>query len=292
MLLGASVRRPREPVLLATGEGLTCSHRSPVYFQHSVCPHHFTNTADGKSARASISVPIARRPSCTAATSCLSVSPASGAADTTSFMARWVQCFWPLRVAWRRLVQHGLFALLALLTDPHATRTPPPSSAAGFAADSALTYDFGEQDVATGRRSFHVRASATASHTFAPRTLPVGTHTLFACAKDEAGAQACATAEVTVEAAAAAVTAADISSLGAALTTASASGSTDALMSAVRQLSAAAVASRDDEAAAAAAATQAASAMDALQSALSGSGATPEESLGMASAGGAVFKRK
>ncbi|PSC71100.1 putative DNA-3-methyladenine glycosylase 2 [Micractinium conductrix] len=216
---------------------------TPSFAGHTVMIN-VTATADGKSARASISVPIARRPSCTAATSCLSVSPASGAADTTSFMA----------------------------------------SAAGFAADSALTYDFGEQDVATGRRSFHVRASATASHTFAPRTLPVGTHTLFACAKDEAGAQACATAEVTVEAAAAAVTAADISSLGAALTTASASGSTDALMSAVRQLSAAAVASRDDEAAAAAAATQAASAMDALQSALSGSGATPEESLGMASA--------
>lgn len=61
-----------------------------------------TVTANGKSATASISVPIARRPACTAA-SCLAVSPASGATDSTTFVA----------------------------------------SASGFVADAALVYDFG-----------------------------------------------------------------------------------------------------------------------------------------------------
>ena len=236
--------------------------------------------ADGKNATASITVTMARRPSCTVGGgACLSVSPASGAVDNTSFVA----------------------------------------TASGFAADSTLLYDFGVQSAA-GKQSFFVRSAADPRFTFAPRVLPEGASTMFVCAKgtalappalrhtlrraragrarpapfcpaDQAGAQACSTANVTVLPAAQQVTAADISALGSSLTTALSSGSTDAVLSVVRQLSAAASsqptdAPPEDAAAASAAATeQAESAMGAMEDLL-GADATVEESLGVADAGG------
>ena len=70
------------------------------------CPPAYllTPPADGKTATASFAVTIARRPTCTTSF-CLTVSPASGAVDTTAFVA----------------------------------------AASGFAADSALVYHFGVQ---------------------------------------------------------------------------------------------------------------------------------------------------
>lgn len=110
--------------------------------QHSlVPPHSFRTAAINKVAKSSISVAIARRPSCTAA-ACLAVSPSSGAADSTAFAA----------------------------------------SASGFAADSALVYDFGVQ-LPSGRRDTHARGASDPRFTFAPRTLPAGPHTLFVCAR-------------------------------------------------------------------------------------------------------------
>lgn len=106
---------------------------------------------------------------------------------------------------------------------------------------------------------------------------------------DQTGAQACSTADVDVEPAAQQVTAADITALGDSLDTALASGSTDALVSVVRQLSAATSASSasgaTSEEAVAAATEQAENAMGAMESLLSGEGATVEETLGVASAG-------
>lgn len=100
--------------------------------------------ADGKSAIASIAVPIARRPACTATGgSCLSVSPTSGPLDTTSFTL----------------------------------------TASGFVADGALTYDFGVQDASSGRRNHHMRGAAERAFTFAAHVLPVGENMLFVCAK-------------------------------------------------------------------------------------------------------------
>lgn len=99
--------------------------------------------ANGKSATASIAVPIARRPACTAASgSCLTVSPASGTTDATTFVA----------------------------------------SASAFVADAALVYDFGER-LAGGRSEFHVRGAADPTFSFAPRVLGAGDHTLFVCAR-------------------------------------------------------------------------------------------------------------
>ncbi|KAL4452032.1 hypothetical protein ABPG75_007694 [Micractinium tetrahymenae] len=217
----------------------------PVFADGATITIHVTASADGKSATASLAVPIARRPACTAAAgaSCLAASPASGPQDTTAFAA----------------------------------------TASGFAADSSLTYDWGTQDAA-GRREYFARGTADAAFTFAPRVLPAGSATLFVCARDANGAQACSTTAVNVTAPAAAVSAADIANIADSLSTAVAAGSTHALLSAVRQLSAASAATGTDAGAAAAAAAQAEGAMGALQSALSGDGATVEESLGVAAA--------
>ncbi|PRW57206.1 receptor for egg jelly precursor [Chlorella sorokiniana] len=199
-----------------------------------------TATANGKSATASITVPIARRPACTAA-SCLAVSPASGATDTTAFVA----------------------------------------SASGFVADSALVYDFGVR-LADGRSTYHARGAADPTFSFAPRVLEAGQHTLFVCARDPTGAQACSTATVTVTAAAAAPTAADVSAVASSLDTAVAAGSTGALLSAVRQLSAVAASGSAD--AQAAAASTAETAVGALSALAGDAGATVEDSLGAAAA--------
>ena len=85
------------------------------------------------------------------------------------------------------------------------------------------------------------------------------------------------------------VTAADIDTIASSLTTALAAGSTEALVSAVRQLSAATsdTASAGAEAQAAAE-QQAENAMGAMESMLSGDGASVDDSLGVASAGGCM----
>ena len=197
--------------------------------------------ANGKSATASITVPIARRPACTAA-SCLVVSPTSGPTDTTTFAA----------------------------------------AASGFVADAPLVYDFGVRS-ADGRSQYHARGAASPSFSFAPRVLEAGQHTLFVCARDPTGAQACSTAVVTVGAAAAAPTAADVSALASSLDTAVAAGSSDALLSAVRQLSA--VAAAGGAATQAAATTAAESAVGALNALAGSEGASVEDSLGAAAAG-------
>lgn len=111
--------------------------------------------AGGKSASATLEVPVARRPACASGASCLAAAPLSRDAGAGS----------------RRRLLAG-----------------PPSadsfelSAAGFAADSPLTFDFGEQ-LANGRRDYHARDSASPTYAFELRTLPPGEHTLFACAR-------------------------------------------------------------------------------------------------------------
>lgn len=216
-------------------------HKKPVL----PCPHQppilILPAANGKSATASITVPIARRPACTAA-ACLAVSPASGATDTTTFVA----------------------------------------TATGFVADSALVYDFGLR-LADGRTQYHTRGAADPAFSFAPRVLEAGQHTLFVCARDPTGTQACSDASVTVAAAAAPPTAADVSAVASSLTTAVAAGSTAALLSAVRQLSAVAATGGAD--AQAAAASTAETALGALSTLTADAGATVEDSLGAAAAG-------
>lgn len=152
---------------------------------------------DGKTATASISVPIARRPACTAADgACLSVTPTTGSEDNATFLA----------------------------------------AAVGFAADSSLVYDFGVL-LADGRRDVHARGGTDPAFAFAPRVLRAGNHTLFACARDLSDAQACSTATVSVQAAVAPVTADDIDALGDDVDAAVASGSSRAVSSSVRRLS-------------------------------------------------------
>lgn len=119
------------------------SSGAPVFPDGATITLVLTCTAKGKSASASIAVPIARRPSCSSAASCLTVSPAAGPADT-AFTA----------------------------------------TAAGFVANGALTYDFGER-LAGGRSEYHVRGRADPQYIFARLVLAPGTHTLFVCAKGE-----------------------------------------------------------------------------------------------------------
>jgi len=115
---------------------------------------------------------------------------------------------------------------------------------------------------------------------------------------DATNAQACVTASANVTAAAQQqVSAADVSAISTSIATAVSAGSTDAVLSAVRQLSAATAATSASpnstgsasQAAQAAAAQQAEGALGVLQSLLTpgdAGGASLEESLGIASAGG------
>ncbi|KAL4419691.1 hypothetical protein ABPG75_006789 [Micractinium tetrahymenae] len=195
--LAGAARSTREQYLVIKP---TKSDGSPVFVDGSVITLNVTATSrDGKSATASIAVPIARRPACTATDgACLSITPTSGPEDNTTFLA----------------------------------------ATAGFAADSSLVYDFGVL-LGDGRRDFYARGSTDPSFAFAPRVLRAGNFTLFACARDLSDAQACANATVSVQAAAAPVTADDIDALGRDVDTAVASGSRRTVSSSVRCLSSA-----------------------------------------------------
>ena len=62
------------------------------------------------------------------------------------------------------------------------------ATAAGFAADSALFYDFGLQ-LPSGKADLFTRSATDSRFTFAPRVLAEGTHTLFVCARGAWGWQ-------------------------------------------------------------------------------------------------------
>ena len=109
-------------------------------------------SADGVPSSASITVTIARRPTCTLPGGCLVVAPTSGPRD-------------------------GAFAatVSGIVAD-----SPDGSTLA-----SQLVYDFGLQR-GSGRRELYVRSTASPTYTFAPSTLPTGdVVVLFACARGE-----------------------------------------------------------------------------------------------------------
>lgn len=129
----------------ACSHGRACrpSHSQQPKAAPASCAPTLHTAATNKVARSSIAVQIARRPACTAAAGASCLAVSPASGPATSTFT---------------------------------------VTAAGFAADSDLAYDFGVQR-ADGRRDFFARSSADARYAFAPRALKAGTQTLFVCAR-------------------------------------------------------------------------------------------------------------